>query len=52
MSETKTFKLKPGCPPVRHIPNEDEFFEKKAAEARIFLERNPVPEELLRRKKT
>ncbi|SDE49924.1 hypothetical protein SAMN04487996_105211 [Dyadobacter soli] len=51
MSETKTYKLRPGRPPVRHIPNEDEFFEKKAAKMKALLEKYPVPEELLRREK-
>jgi hypothetical protein len=50
MSDTKTYKLRPGRPPVKHIANEDEFFEKKAAKMKELLERYPVPEHIFRKK--
>lgn len=50
MSETKTYKLRPGRPPVRHIPNEKEFFAKKAEKMRLFLEQHPVPEHIFKKK--
>lgn len=50
MSDTKTYELKPGRPPVRYIPNEKEFFEKKAAKMKELLEKHPVPDHIFKKK--
>ncbi|MCF0070957.1 hypothetical protein LZD49_10775 [Dyadobacter sp. CY261] len=50
MPETKTYELRPGRPPVRHIANEEEFFAKKAEKMKAFLKEHPVPEELFQKK--
>jgi hypothetical protein len=47
MLDTKIKKVEG---PVKLPRNMDEFFEKKAAEARVFLEKNPIPEHLFKKK--
>lgn len=43
-------KIKKVEEPVKLPRNIDEFFEKKAAEAKAFLEKHPIPEDLFQKK--
>ncbi|WP_157505034.1 hypothetical protein [Dyadobacter beijingensis] len=46
----RKIKVKPASGQIVRPVNEDEFFEKKAEEARRFLELNPPPEHLFKKK--
>lgn len=48
--EISKIKVKRATGPVVRPVNEDEFFGKKAEEARRFLELNPPPEQLFKTK--
>lgn len=48
--ETSKIKVKQATGPIVRPVNEDEFFEKKAAKARAFLEKHPVPDHLFQKK--
>jgi hypothetical protein len=50
MSLIKAPKIKRARGPVVYPVNMDEFFERKANEARAFLEKHPVPEHLFKKK--
>lgn len=43
-------KIKKVEGPVKLPRNYYEFFEKKAAESKAFLEKHPIPEELFKKK--
>ena len=48
--EISKIKVKQATGPIVRPVNEDEFFEKKAKEARRFLELNPPPEHIFKKK--
>lgn len=50
MSVTKINKTKQSPTAATYPPNYDEFFEKKAADMKTLLKRNPVPAELFNKK--
>ena len=48
--EISKIKVKQAAGPIVRPVNEEEFFRKKAEEARRFLELNPPPEHLFKKK--
>lgn len=48
--EISKIKVKRATGPIARPVNENEFFEKKAEEARRFLELNPPPDHLFKKK--
>lgn len=50
VAKISKIRIKQARGPIFHPINQDEFFEKKAAKARLFLEEHPVPEELFKKK--
>lgn len=48
--EISKIKVKRATGPIVRPVNEDEFFEKKANEARAFLEKHPVPDHIFKKK--
>lgn len=50
VAKINKIRIKQASGAIIHPVNQEEFFEKKAAKARLFLEKKPPPEHLFKKK--